>query len=561
MSFGKSMPCQEALPADAERQSYVRIFEDEYDRVYRTLRRLGLARADAEELAQEVFMVLWRRRHEVDAERSLRSWLLAVAYHLATKYRARRYRECAVVSEEFRDSAKLPDEKLVAARDRQLARQAIAKLPEHHRAVLVLHELEEIPVRTLATWWDVPLFTVYTRIRTARQAFALAVEQLVASSGSNAPSPAAIDAILAEERRPEAAPESVKRRTRRRLAALLMFPDSWPGATDDAPALGSASPQTGKLAAIVPAVALVAAIVTFRLMAGQPSIPANMTAASLAARQETNVSGSVRAPNSAERSRTRSPSRPPEFQASESRRESGRPSTSLARGLLGYWSFDPMAPTEDASGNGFDCRLRRPEGGDGWSADRDGGAARFAGPGWLECPQPAVAPASPVETTVAVWVNPNDLRQNHRAVVARAMEGGEGELFFLGFAGNDLILRSAPWRAKIVWPFPGTTGHWVHLAFTHDAQGTSRLFVDGVEVGRVHGPPAAHGPVQTPLVVGAGVKRKGARGNWPASQFAGGVDQLAVYERALGAEEIAWLAEGIPPSTPAEPAPPGEHQN
>ena len=215
-----------------------------------------------------------------------------------------------------------------------------------------------------------------------------------------------------------------------------------------------------------------------------------------------------------------------------------------------------MAPTEDASGNGFDCRLRRPEGGDGWSADRDGGAASFAGPGWLECPQPAVAPASPVETTVAVWVNPNDLRQNHRAVVARAMGGGEGELFFLGFAGDNLVFRSAPWRAKILWPFPGTPGTWVHLAFTHDAQGTSRLFVDGVEVGRVHGPPAAHGPVQTPLVVGAGVKRKGARGNWPASQFAGVVDQLAVYERALGAEEIAWLAEGIPPSHPAEPAPP-----
>jgi hypothetical protein len=220
----------------------------------------------------------------------------------------------------------------------------------------------------------------------------------------------------------------------------------------------------------------------------------------------------------------------------------------LARGLTGYWTFDRAAPTRDGSGNGFDCQLRRlrDSGGSAWSPDRDGGAARFDRSAWLECPQPPLAGDRPLEMTVSIWVNPGDLGDSNKAVLTRAMEGGQGELFFLGFGGDTLVLRSSPWRTKIVWPFPGTEDRWVHLAFSHTADGASHLYVDGVEVGWAHPRVHGHQRVQTPLVVGAGVKADLFRGAAPPQRFAGGVDQLAVYDRVLPPEEIAWLAAGTP---------------
>ena len=46
--------------------SCVGAFEAELDYVYRTIRRMGVRRAEAEDLTQEVFVVLWRRWGDFD---------------------------------------------------------------------------------------------------------------------------------------------------------------------------------------------------------------------------------------------------------------------------------------------------------------------------------------------------------------------------------------------------------------------------------------------------------------------------------------------------------------
>src|SRR5438046_5612730 len=46
------------------------------------------------------------------------------------------------------------------------------RLPERQRAVILLHDVEEVPVREIAGRLGVPVFTVYTRLRRARQACA-----------------------------------------------------------------------------------------------------------------------------------------------------------------------------------------------------------------------------------------------------------------------------------------------------------------------------------------------------------------------------------------------------
>jgi RNA polymerase sigma-70 factor (ECF subfamily) len=68
-----------------------------------------------------------------------------------------------------------PDEALATARARTLVLRALARIPLPRRAVLVMHELDEIPMRDVARTLSIPLFTGYSRLRKARKEFAMAV--------------------------------------------------------------------------------------------------------------------------------------------------------------------------------------------------------------------------------------------------------------------------------------------------------------------------------------------------------------------------------------------------
>ena len=46
---------------NAELDTCVGVLENEFDYVYQSLRRRGLSPADAEDVVQEVFLIMWRR--------------------------------------------------------------------------------------------------------------------------------------------------------------------------------------------------------------------------------------------------------------------------------------------------------------------------------------------------------------------------------------------------------------------------------------------------------------------------------------------------------------------
>jgi RNA polymerase sigma factor (sigma-70 family) len=61
----------------------------------------------------------------------------------------------------------------------ELARTILDKLPENQREVFILYELEQLSGEEIATQLDVPLGTVRSRLRLAREAFRREVEALV----------------------------------------------------------------------------------------------------------------------------------------------------------------------------------------------------------------------------------------------------------------------------------------------------------------------------------------------------------------------------------------------
>lgn len=151
-----------------------------FDHVWHTLRRLGVPERDLEDAAHDVFVVVHRRLPDFEPGRPVRPWLSGIAWKVASDRRrsARARHESVGVEREPRDAG--PDaERLVQAReDRALVQAALDALDLDRRVVFVMHELDGASAPEIAAALDVPLNTVYSRLRVARERFAAAVRRL-----------------------------------------------------------------------------------------------------------------------------------------------------------------------------------------------------------------------------------------------------------------------------------------------------------------------------------------------------------------------------------------------
>lgn len=152
------------------------LYEREFGYVWSTLRRLGVASQDVEDLAQEVFVVVHRRLTDYDPSRPLRPWLFGVTYRVARDFLRRLGRRREVLSEGV-DDLEQGDE-ASQHEIRQLVLSALGKLSLERRALLVLHDIDGTPIPEIADALGVPLNTVYSRLRLARQSFAAAIREL-----------------------------------------------------------------------------------------------------------------------------------------------------------------------------------------------------------------------------------------------------------------------------------------------------------------------------------------------------------------------------------------------
>jgi len=142
------------------------------------LRRMGLSPPDADEAAQDVFWVLARRLDDVPV-RAEKSFLVSTALRVASDRR----RRLATRPESELDlglpSDDPPPEELVALHHaRALLDEALDMLTPEQRAVFALVEMEEMSVPETATVLEIPIGTVASRLRKARQVFDAAIRRM-----------------------------------------------------------------------------------------------------------------------------------------------------------------------------------------------------------------------------------------------------------------------------------------------------------------------------------------------------------------------------------------------
>ena len=156
-----------------------RVYEEEFDRVWNSLRRHGVPSRHLEDAAQEVFMVLHRRWPELDRSRPLGPYLSAISARVASDLRGRasERREALGVEVERVDPRQGPEEQALAAEQRRLVAQGMEALSADQRAVFVMHDLEEHSMPEIALALDIKLNTDYSRLRLAREGFTKAVRR------------------------------------------------------------------------------------------------------------------------------------------------------------------------------------------------------------------------------------------------------------------------------------------------------------------------------------------------------------------------------------------------
>jgi len=170
------LQAEEPAPAPSARaaeRSFRAMYEANAAFVWRNLRRLGVGDADVEDKLQEVFVVAHRRFHEfVDLGHGPRAWLFQITMRVASDARRSRRRHPvdpdggAAQEKQSIDAPQTEDLERRRALDR--LDRALAAIDVGRRAVLVLHEIEQMTAPEIARTLEIPLNTVYSRLRAAR---------------------------------------------------------------------------------------------------------------------------------------------------------------------------------------------------------------------------------------------------------------------------------------------------------------------------------------------------------------------------------------------------------
>lgn len=158
------------------------LFERHYEAVNRFFR--NKAGADAPDLVQKTFLGCLESVERYRGEGSFRSWLFAVAYRQLCKHYRTRAAERAHFDVEIitaRDLDPTPSRVFAVRREQRLLMEALRQIPVEFQVALELHYWEQMSDAEIARSLGVPLGTMKSRIRRARQLLTERITECAAS--------------------------------------------------------------------------------------------------------------------------------------------------------------------------------------------------------------------------------------------------------------------------------------------------------------------------------------------------------------------------------------------
>ena len=154
------------------------LFDRHHGRLFRLARRLAGSHDDARDLVQETFLrVASCRRGLPEEVQSEEAWLVRVMINVArNEWRKRRGRQALEAVHLDETAPPSPGSPEAAAVARQAVWRALTQLPPRRRAMIVLYELEGIPVARIAELLGASAVTVRWNLAYGRRQLARLIE-------------------------------------------------------------------------------------------------------------------------------------------------------------------------------------------------------------------------------------------------------------------------------------------------------------------------------------------------------------------------------------------------
>lgn len=173
---------EHALP-----DSLAQIYDEHFEFVWRNARRLGVPEASADDVTQDVFMIVQRRLPTYDGRASMQAWIFGILVRVVSSHRRSFRRKGArnvsldQESETSRGVSAPSEETPMAQLERveraRILSKLLEQLDEDKRALLILSELEEWTLREIAELYHSNVNTIYSRLRAAKRDFERAYQE------------------------------------------------------------------------------------------------------------------------------------------------------------------------------------------------------------------------------------------------------------------------------------------------------------------------------------------------------------------------------------------------
>lgn len=159
---------------DGDNQSFGILVQRYQDRLFNTLLRFTGSRHDASDLVQDAFVQAFVKLSSFRGDSQFYTWLYRIAMNLSLSQRRKKRPVASVdaakdqVGEEPIDEDEGPDSDLLRKERAQVVQDALLRLGEEHRQILVLREMENCSYDQIGEILNVPVGTVRSRLFRAR---------------------------------------------------------------------------------------------------------------------------------------------------------------------------------------------------------------------------------------------------------------------------------------------------------------------------------------------------------------------------------------------------------
>lgn len=177
---------------DGDAQAFGTLVDRYQTRLLNFVNRTIGDRERAEDLVQEVFIRVFRHLHRFDQTKKFSTWIYTIASNLAKNELRNRSRNPLVLFQtikknweadhrplQFEDTKARPDDLYRKRYLKSAVDDCVAKLPEHHREVFVLREIDGRSYQEIAEITGCNLGTVKSRLNRARNSFAELISPLL----------------------------------------------------------------------------------------------------------------------------------------------------------------------------------------------------------------------------------------------------------------------------------------------------------------------------------------------------------------------------------------------